>query len=298
MSMKTKIVYVLVSSEDDLYLEQAVMSVCSVRQFNSDVYVEIVTDNQTESTIVGKRNLIRKYASEMHVVDVPREYSKAQRSRYIKTNLRKFVKGDYLFIDTDTVIRSSLADIDNLTHDVYAVRDLNMFSRFTKRYKTVVENYVSICDDILNEPYFNSGVMYVKDTPKAHQLYQVWYESWKDFCDMGLFLDQPVLCYANKLVGRIIHRLDDVWNYQTFYITERDINRIKIAHYMNGKCHSEYLLSNPEVLKTIKQTGQITPMLDYLIRNPQDTFIADGTLNKIVRMLRALTAKVRIYCGL
>lgn len=296
--MKTKIVYVLVSNEEDLYLEQAFMSAYSARFFNPEAFIEIVTDAATEHTIKDHRNKIREIVSAIHVVDVPGNYSKAQRSRYIKTNLRKVVKGDYLFIDTDTVIRSSLADIDNLTYDVYAVRDLNMFSHFTKRYKTVVEKYSSICGDILNEPYFNSGVMFVRDTPKAHQLYQAWYECWKGFCDKGLFLDQPVLCYANKQVGRIIQRLDDVWNYQTFYISVHDINKIKIAHYMNGKCHSEYLLSNPAILKTIKLTGQITPMLDYLIQNPQDTFIVEGSINKYVRMLRALRTKIRVYCGL
>ena len=109
--MKTKIVYVLTSSKEDTYLEQTLISVYSARLHNPYADILVVTDNATANTIKGGRAEIKKYLSDIVVVDIPAEYNNMQKSRYIKTNLRKFVEGDFLYIDSDTVIAESLAEI-------------------------------------------------------------------------------------------------------------------------------------------------------------------------------------------
>lgn len=53
--MKTKIVYVLVSDEKDLYLEQAWLSVYSLRLHNPTAYVVVLMDDNTERSLVGKQ---------------------------------------------------------------------------------------------------------------------------------------------------------------------------------------------------------------------------------------------------
>ena len=97
--MQTKIVYTLVSDESDTYLEQALLSVYSLRLHNPQAIVELIVDQFTSKTIVDKRSEIRKFITDLITVDVPEDYTKVQKSRYLKTNLRQFVKGDYLFID-------------------------------------------------------------------------------------------------------------------------------------------------------------------------------------------------------
>ena len=56
--MKTKIVYVVTSDENDVYLEQALLSVFSLRKHNSNVYVELVEDQDTDATISGEKKLL------------------------------------------------------------------------------------------------------------------------------------------------------------------------------------------------------------------------------------------------
>lgn len=51
--MRTKIVYVLVSSEKDIYLEQAWVSFYSLKHFNNDAHVVIVCDNNSHVRILS-----------------------------------------------------------------------------------------------------------------------------------------------------------------------------------------------------------------------------------------------------
>ena len=96
--MRTKIVYVVTSDETDVYLEQALLSVFSLRKHNPNAYVELVVDQNTNTTITGKRGEILKYIDNKVVVNVPEEYNKLSRSRWLKTSLRQHIKGDFLYI--------------------------------------------------------------------------------------------------------------------------------------------------------------------------------------------------------
>ena len=118
--MQTKIIYTLVSENSDYYLEQALISVYSLRKHNPEATVELVVDKDTAATLVEKRSKIKEYVTSIVEIDVPREYDKKRRSRFLKTNLRQLVKGDYLFIDCDTVICGKLDEIDAFDGDLAA----------------------------------------------------------------------------------------------------------------------------------------------------------------------------------
>ena len=62
--MKTKIVYVLVSSETDLYLEQAWLSLYSLRLHNPNAHVVILMDDYTEHSLRENRENFRKLPTE------------------------------------------------------------------------------------------------------------------------------------------------------------------------------------------------------------------------------------------
>mgnify|MGYP000042041398 CR=1 FL=1 len=130
--MKTKIIYVLVSNENDCYLEQALVSIYSLRLYNPDANLLLLVDEETSRTLEnGIRKLILNYVSKLVIVDVPFHYSKQQKSRYIKTSLRSQVIGDFLFIDCDTIINEELKDIDNLSCEIAAVPDCHLSIKYS-----------------------------------------------------------------------------------------------------------------------------------------------------------------------
>ena len=66
---------------------------------------------------------IKKYVSEIIVVNVPDGMNKMHRSRYLKTTLRQHISGDFLFVDADTVITCDLSEIDEVDMEIAAVLD-------------------------------------------------------------------------------------------------------------------------------------------------------------------------------
>lgn len=269
--MRTKIVYVCVSDHSDMYLEQTFVSVYSLRKYNPDVFVEIIVDKDTEDTLTGKRAKIKELVSKITVVDVPLNFSKKQRSRYLKTNLRNLVTGDFLFLDTDTIIQNSLDEIDDLKCDVAAVQEYNKIRSFTKKegwmYSLAVKvGLENVLDD---EPYFNSGVMFVKDSPLAYQLYSNWHECWNKTRKKGLDTDQTSLCWANKLSGHVIEFLDNSWNCLICFSGLEGEKNAKVIHYTYELKNSRYVLSRLKgVFADIKKTGEISAVIEDVILNP------------------------------
>ena len=217
MTMKTKIVYCIVSNDKDIYLEQAWVSIYTLRRHNPDAEVILLVDKGTESALIGKRGDIRELVTEVVAVDTPEGYNAMQRSRYLKTNFRQFISGDLLFIDADTVVGGSLAGIDNIEAEIACVPDGHRRLCEVSEYDFIRHWLCSIYGEMTfdDEYYFNSGVIYVKDTPRMHAFFADWYETWKySAFEKELSLDQPALFMANKKNGHIIKELPGEFNCQ------------------------------------------------------------------------------------
>ena len=162
--MRTKIVYVIVSCEKDAYLEEAFISVCSLRKWNPNSIVEIVVDNQTDESLKGNRSAILNYIDKKIVVAFEDYWSNHEKSRLLKTNLRNIVEGDYLFIDTDTVITGDLSEIDDCEYDIACVPDKHV-SIGQHGFRANIDNGAmilgwNVIEDLKYLSHENNGVLY------------------------------------------------------------------------------------------------------------------------------------------
>ena len=112
-----KYVYVLTSSEKDYFYEQCLISVVSLKKYHPDSEIVIFTDDNTAAGLKGFRSGIKKYA-EIEVVACDAAYDQKVRSRLLKTSVRHLIKGDFLYIDLDTVIADSLEGIGDCMEDM------------------------------------------------------------------------------------------------------------------------------------------------------------------------------------
>lgn len=276
--MVTKIVYCIVSSESDIYLEQAWVSIYTLRRYNPDAVVVLLVDKGTEATLTGKRAGIRELVSEVIAVDTPDGYNAMQRSRYLKTNFRQIVDGDLLFIDSDTVIGGSLAAIDSIDAEIACVADANRrFSELPERnfIKRRLSSIFGITEPD-SEFYFNSGVIYVKDTPKMHNFFADWHEKWKYSafeCDSSF--DQPALYAADRENGFIIKELPGEFNCQIAYSLKYFYGGI-ILHFFN----STFFLTSSEIsvfydngfYRKLKEYGAVVKDVKEVLDNKSNWF--------------------------
>ena len=121
--MKTKLLYVLVSNTNDIYLEQAHISICSAKYYMPDCHITLLVDDKTDKAMDENCRKILKNVDEYIVIPLSKDTSEHVRSRLLKCGARNYVKGDFLYIDTDTIITKPLYEIDDVGYSIAATWD-------------------------------------------------------------------------------------------------------------------------------------------------------------------------------
>lgn len=277
--MNTKIVYVAVSSEDDCYLCQTLLSIYSLKQKNQDAIVDLVVDTETDKTIIGKRATILEYINNKIVIDVPKIYNKLQTSRYLKTNLRQYVSGDYLYIDSDTIITDGLGDIDGFPNSIGMVIDMHVPMALHEDIEKKMQRLREVGWKGVDYPlYYNSGIIYAKDDEYAHKFYQAWHLKWKETLNKsGWHYDQPSLALVNAEMNNPISELDGIWNCQILFNGLPYLYKANIIHYYASISQSiddkSYLFNDKSIYDHLKKTGKISQELKELIENAKGAFV-------------------------
>lgn len=277
--MISQIVYVLVANEKNLYLEELWVSVYSLRMFHPNVNVKVLVDEDTRVYMQQFPELC-KLVSEIIVVPTPEGYNAKQRSRQIKTTIRNVIDGDYLFIDTDTVICKSLdcltSNISSLNR-IHAVPDGHVMLDEHLFGKGVVNSIKHIFDvDYSDAEYwFNSGVMYVPDSLQTREFYKCWNKNWKYSCfDKGNSQDQPALGATDKDFGYVIEELPGIYNAQVAmslkYFADAAILHWWHMDFIENQDYSPYF--SLELYRRVKIEGGITPDIVEQIINCKSSF--------------------------
>lgn len=272
--MKTKIAYVLVSSQQNIYLEQAFISMHSLRYHMPKAHIVLLTDQLTADSLIDSRKKLINYVDELVVENLDyKQLSAQQRSRQLKTIVRNRIKGDYLYIDCDTIITRPLDDIDDIKASIAACRDTH--SDFVNNpYRGMCLRHGHLLEWPIDDEaeYFNSGVIYVKDNAVTRDFYNRWNENLNRGYEKKVYMDQPSFAKTNYEMGHIIEHLPDVWNCQL----KHGIRYLKdafVVHYLCTNpsiCQNKqlFLLNEKDVLMKLKNSGEIGEEIEEVIKDP------------------------------
>lgn len=212
-----KFLYILVSNENDIYYEQTLVSVTSLRHHNPNAFISLVVDDRTAENLVGFRSTIKELVQEYKVIPFSKEISNKVRSRLLKTNMRNLVEDDFLYLDGDTVIVEPLPIPFGEECDVGAIADLHAREndRYRTKHKLFNKNIRKLNFSLsLNDLYFNSGVMYVKESERAKEFVDKWHQLYLHGVERGVYTDQVSFNEANHSLGFPIKELSGEWNCQ------------------------------------------------------------------------------------
>lgn len=277
--MRTKIVYVVISGEQDIYFEQVWASAWSLKHYNPEAHILLLTDEETKLTIYSDaRKESLNYIDEIVTVDFDADYTNKEKSRWIKTNMRNLVSGDFLFIDADTIICGDLRDVDNWTCSIGAVLDSHCHSREICDTIPFQDMYVDRLKRIFNLDYngedvFNSGVMFVKDDEKAHRFFDTWHKNWQHSNSKGIVLDQLPLLKTNIELGQTIQEIPGEYNCQICFSIEY-LTRAKILHTFAHQKSSGSLsvIMGAELFKTINRQRCISDDIQQVLLHCKESF--------------------------
>lgn len=276
-------VYVLVSSRNDLYYEQALMSAFSLRNIMPDANIVLLVDNKTEDSINSpeqKRGEIKKYVSRIISVPFEENVSNAERSRLIKTSVPDYIDDDFLYIDCDTIIAADLSEIKNLPYDTAGVLDGHVMldDHIHKKYFLERDKKLGFHGTEAAGCNINGGVIFARKSEEAKNLFKTWNEAWKFSAYQKHDLhDQSALNEANYRTGLKMQLMDGIWNCQPSHGGLAFLENAKIIHYYSSEFSGKnyipyYKLADKTLQERIKAEGIIPDDVKKMIENPKFQF--------------------------
>lgn len=225
-----QIVYVLTTTDKDSYLEQLYLSIRSLRLRAPRTRAVVITDEKTFSSLSSLRKEMMESADRIVVVGLDPSLSGLVRSRLLKTGMREFIDGDFLYIDTDTIICGDIETPDYLkSYEIGAVKDRHCDFADHPMRTDIIRRERKWFDLSDIEEYYNGGVFWVRDTPAVHDFFAMWNRLYTDGVASGCFIDQPSLGFTQKSL-KLIRPLDDAWNVQS-NTAVRHFGNARIFHY-------------------------------------------------------------------
>lgn len=204
----------LSSQGNDWFSAMTRVSVASLRATNPGVWITIACDAISRKLLEDAADPLIDEADEFLGFYTPNG-SPSFRNRHIKTRIRILVGGQFLFLDSDTLIRGDLTPVFALTTDVAAARNLSK----EKLSAQIVGGDAEILREMNwkwpSEVYVNGGILLFNDTPGAHAFAKRWHERWKEnVSQIGDFRDQPALNVALTDVRPDLSIMPDQFNAQ------------------------------------------------------------------------------------
>ena len=113
---------------------------------------------------------------------------------YVKTQLRNLVRGPFLFLDSDILVRRRVLDLFSLQTDIACTPNHSSNAFETQIWQGDREALAAVGWKIRSDVYVNGGVMFYGDTVGARRFADDWHRKW--LISYGLtkqHRDQPAL---------------------------------------------------------------------------------------------------------
>jgi hypothetical protein len=272
-----KYIYVLTSSDTDYYYEQFFLSITSIRIYNPNAEVIVLTDEKTKQGLTEKRSSYERLTSEIKVINVPDEYSQKEASRWIKTSIHHYISGEFMFIDCDTIITKNLAYDFPENIAVGAILDchVTLDAHHLKDSFQEEDAKAGFSSSLKTNIRYNGGLILCRDNSGALDFFEKWHSLWIEGRKRGCTQDMPSLNQANYEKENIITELKGEWNCQISHNGLNFLHNAKMIHYFATSLLNlahPYKLASAEVLSSIKKTGEISPEISELLHNPLSAF--------------------------
>src|SRR5262249_13466105 len=161
-------------------------SAATVRRHHPDAIITTVVDGPTASRIGSGRDILERFGGRLVVVDGIQGDAK-ERSRILKTTMRRYVTGRFIFLDLDTLVVVGLDALFRTEGPCAIALDYES-GVVDERDREI---YMQLDPAHYPERAFNSGVMAIDDSPQVSQLFEEWHQRWLVGRTSGRVDDQP-----------------------------------------------------------------------------------------------------------
>lgn len=224
-----KVVLVFTGSRDSAYLPMTAVVAAAARTMEPRARPVVITDARSAGEDV---HALLGDVADILPVDVP-HHDATTASRWLKVRLRSIVDGDFLFLDSDALPAAPFLDAIARESPFAAVPDSTGLRPPGTCPRWVHRLYARLGWTVPATPYFNSGVMFWRDTDDARTLGRCWEAAWEDTRALGEPRDQPSLHRAIAQTGIRPEVLDATMN--TFVeVHPYLVGAARVLHFFAG----------------------------------------------------------------
>ena len=171
------VVYVVTSDGADAFADMALVSMLSVQISNPGLGIRAVCDEKSAITLRAKKHRMLDVCDQFITVPTP-DGEPNFRHRWIKTQLCRYVDGNVLYIDADTLMRGSLADLHQLVSELGAVANHNGATLSEQIWTEDRQVFEGMAWPSNFQAYLNSGFFFFEPCPRVREFFATWHELW------------------------------------------------------------------------------------------------------------------------
>ena len=175
-------VYVICASPADHFAEMAAVSMASLRLVHPNASIVAVMDDATFAGDTPGISAIRDVA-QCVVPETNGFGTPLLKSRYLKTNLRRIIEGDFVFLDSDTIILRPLNAIWETAADIAAAPDLDEEGRPYSMTEVQRELFTQLDWAPFRGHFLNAGVFLMRDNDATRSLADALAQDWRHFVE-------------------------------------------------------------------------------------------------------------------
>lgn len=193
MTLSVTVCYVLTSNGKDVYADMNLISAWSLRESNPTAKIIILCDHQTLDSLEEINHAILKLADQVISINLP-SYSPSFRNRYMKTSARQYIKGPFLYLDADILVRDDITPIFSTPAFLSGVPNHSGTGSPSEIPATETTIFKQLNWPIPSKYYVNGGVLFFADNPDVYAFCNLWHQKWKECSTtFGKHYDQPSL---------------------------------------------------------------------------------------------------------
>ena len=254
-----QVCYVVTSSGNDGYAEMAYIAARMLRDLHPDVKRVVLSDEVTAKNLKAANARVLSVIDELVTVETGHDKA-STRSRFVKTSMRNALTGDFVFLDVDALPIKPLDGLFNLSCDFAVALDRNQPPSKYKLAGWIRRKYEELGWSYDAPNYYNSGVIFFRDSPTARRLGEEWHNKWKQMVAAGPHQDQPSLNAALHTLGMKPHLLPNEFNAQLGW-SKWNARNGRVMHFftVNAKAEEDTVLAS--LVKTLQEKGELDQKL-------------------------------------
>jgi len=154
------------------------LSIWSLQHSNPNVHITVLCDRQTIKALKKCHHQILKYVDIVIPVDTPCGPG-GFRNRFIKTSMRRYIDGAFVYLDADTLIRGDISPVFDTDTSFSAAPNHsgNGYASEIPDTERIIFNNMSWT---VPKKYVNGGVLFFSDKPDVHAFAELWHKKWLD----------------------------------------------------------------------------------------------------------------------